>query len=544
MKQSIQSFLVGFLIAFTNCTQPTTKSNLNKTNTSGSSANGSNSTTGTRVTDVVVDQQQLSSLSLADLQTKYKNYFTRNQNDQDDLEINTNIGDSFCQRLSNVRSTCASANHIVPGGSALNCGLIQKLDDPNSVPFSVLLTDHNGATLTNIPDKQFILIVNKTYKSDPFPVGSAKTPIKFVSTAGSGLARLAPEVREIYSMEVRRVDEKTDDISKARNPGDPAPAGMLPDASNFYVVLSYKNTKLTDGQTIESDNKSFVGYRYLVNLSGIMEDANSSNCNVGQPEIDFIRDSVRNNVKAQQTVRNRNKTPTPNLSKDQIIGKILELQASIEQRSTPLEDSRNRLLKLTNEIKPPVLLGCHAQEPITSMTISVTGKVEDPKDIGTWNNIPVPGLKGSPSMISFELGSAIRISLDQSTQGVLGGSWTGKVPDAFVSDIEYLKISKEGIQYDGQRMCEGGILGVGTRCFYQCQEKNVFTVTGITISIDTPSSAAKLIYSNSTINGTTGIILGSQNYAQEAIMSWSAGNFRANSNWIKFMQDTNCDTKN
>lgn len=544
MKQSVQNFLIGFMLVFTNCTQKTTDSRATNSpsSSSSSSASGSGTSKGTSVTDVTVDQEQLSSLSLADLQTKYKNYFTRNLQDQDDLEINTNIGDSFCQRLSNVRTTCASSNHIIPGGDALNCGLVQKLDDPNSIPFSVLVTDKNGAPL-NLADKQFVLIINKTYKSDPFPVGSAKTPIKFVSTAGSAVARLAPEAREIYSMEVRRVDEKTDEISK-KGAGDPAPAGLLPDRSNFYIVFSYKNTKLTDGPTVDSDNQAFIGYRYLVNLSGIMADANSSNCNVQQAEIDYIRDSVRNNVQAQQAIRDKNKTITPNLTKDQIIAKILELQASIEQRSTQLEDSRNRLLKLTNEIKPPVLLGCHADEPITSMTISVTGKVEDPKDIGTWNNIPVPGVKGSSSSLSFELGSAIRISIDQSTQAVLGGSWTGKVPDAFVSDIEYLKISKEGIQYDGQRICEGGILGVGTKCFYQCQEKNVFTVTGLTISVDTPSVAAKVIYSNTAINGTTGVIFGSQNYAQEAVMSWSAGNFRANSNWVKFMQDTNCDTKN
>lgn len=509
----------------------------NKTNITDTSDSDTSSTTRSNIpgSDVILDQDFLSKMTLAQVQGYYKARLEQLKNDKQDYSINDQIGNALCLRFQDLQKNCTSANTLTPiVSSTLNCGDGVAFTDFKTSPFSVLLTNSNGQALSSI-DGKFILVANGNYKSDPFTVGP--TSIKF-TYQGASKSEMPIKLQQIYKLEIRRADEKAEDILNGT-------AKKMPPIESFFVQLSYKSVKLTDGALMDYEDPNFKNYRYRINLSLIFADAKSANCTVTPGEIDSIKTQIRNSIidqdaqMSKKSIFEQSTTALP--TKDKMIAQILDAQDKISALMPMLEDSRNRLLKLTNELRTDVTIGCHADEPILSMTIDIQGKRNDPKLLSD-KYVSCPKVKptGPGSVFSIQMGSSVSVSIDQTKYAIGGSPWQGAVADqVLVGDMEYLQIKKLGITIEDKGpVCKSGFLGASSSCAEVCMEDDIFSITSIKIAVDTPSQKAFTVYENKNLNLTFASTL----YSTDSIVTWTAENFRSNQNWLNFMYDTNCDT--
>ncbi len=529
---------------------------------SAAPANAGQVSLGTTTATVVVSgsltKAALEAMSPADLQKTYTSLTTQAQSDIEQYSIDDQISTLLCQRLQTLRSDCASSNTLIPSADpTLNCagtstGSLTAITTAS--PILVTLVDGSDSLLpSSSANGQYILVANGNYISSPFGAG-ANVPITFTSNLGANATVEPPELKQVYRLELRRATEP----SSPPNGGGATGTGTattssttteLPiPSSNFGVLLKYQGTVLISGSMITYDDPSWVGYRYLLNVGGIQANASSSSCVVSAAEISNIKTQVNDSVTSQTAFAAKQAlfaAQSSPLTGDQMIAAILKAQSQISQFSTAMDSTENTLLMLNNELAPTDLIGCHADEPITTLYISLTGNVAPPKSIGNWNQCPTPTLGPSPDL-RFEMGSSVVVNIDESTSsniGPQGGTpWQGTLEDqALVGDIEYLRISKLGITYDdGGPECTSGLLGINGKCLEICTEINVYNVTGVTVAIDTPSVAHRTIYDNQNLN----LVFGSSLYSPAAVTRWTEENFRANDDWVVFMQDTDCDTQN
>jgi hypothetical protein len=487
--------------------------------------------------DIVLDADFLNKMPTTQLKTFYTSRTGQVFQDKQDFSINDQIANALCERIKELRKSCVVSHHLTPAvNDTLHCGSSEGtstlvVDSFQSPSFSVVLTDTSGNPLSAV-DGTYVLVANTNYRSDPFGAGASK--VRFVYQGAGNID--SPQLKQIYNLEIRRADEDANAVVNGK--GKP-----MPGRDSFFVQLSYNNFKLTDGSLMDVSNATFVGYRYMIALDKIVSESRSARCQVTQAEIDSIKNQIRTSIQSQDQEKQKASVfrGDPSVSKEEMISATLAAQDQITQLRPMLDDSSNRLLKLTAELNADQLIGCHVNEPIVQFTIDIQGKRNDPKELGDkYDRCPKIAPTGPGSILNLEMGSSISISIDQNKYGLGGSPWAGKPSDqALVGDIQYLRISKMGITIvDIGPVCKSGILGFGSSCAQVCHEEDTFSVTGIKISVDTPSVSGVTIFENKSLNVTFGSTL----YAPDAVTVWNADNFRSDPNWTKFMYDTNCDT--
>lgn len=492
---------------------------------------------------ILFDQKYLEELPLQQIKSYYKTRTTQLEMSKKEYAIDHQIGNELCVRLQNLRASCVVSNHLTPYvKDTLKCAqAAPNIMDTEASHFSVLLTDTSGNPLKAI-DGQFVLVANTNYISDPFSVSADQKPkiIKFNAQMGSISGGDSPEIEQVNSLELRRANEISADILNGKGV-------KLPSRTSFFVQLFYNSVKLTDGLLIDVANASFVGYRYKVSLEEIFNMSRSSKCTIQKAEIDNIKNQVRAGVENKtndsqaSSVFSKKNVIYP--SKEKMIEAILAAQDSLAELTPMLNSAQNRILALTGELVSGQTIGCHASEPIKSISINIQGVRNNPKPLGKFGRCPTLLPNGPGSVIAVRLGEGITINIDQNKYGMGGTAWVGQVPNqSLVGGIEYLQLSKLGITIDNLgEHCVPSPMGLGKPdCSYVCQEDDTFSITGVKISVDTPSVSSFTIYDNQNIN----IVMGSSLYSSSAIVTWNENAFRSNPNWVNFMYDTNCDTTN
>lgn len=505
--------------------------------TSSTTATGSKTETNVEPgSDVILDADFLNKMTLNQVTSYYKARIAQLKADKQDYSINDQIGNALCTELKNLRSQCRISNQIIPEVSdTLKCGIETASTSDSASPMSVVLVNSSGSPLATT-DGQFVLVANTNYKSDPF--GAGETKIRFTYQGGGKVS--SPQIRQIYTLELRRADEDVTAIVAGKGKAMPA-------RESFFVQFKYGGAVYADGALLDAKNPVYVGYRYLVPLDMIFTESKTARCRIEQTQLDSIKNQIRSGtISADDLATKREifaeKFGQP-LTKDQMIKAILVAQDQLATLAPVLEDSRNRILRLTGELKTDQLIGCHADEPIKMLSIDLQGKRNDPKEFPDKYLDRCPRLKptGPSSIISIDMGDSVTVSLDQNKYSIGGSPWVGKVGDmALVGDIEYLRIAKMGIGVEDQGpVCKSEFLAIGSTCAHVCHEIDTFSITGVKVMVDTPSVSGVTIYENKNMNLT----FGSTFYAKEAVVAWVADNFRSDQNWIKFMYDTNCDTQ-
>lgn len=475
--------------------------------------------------------EELASLSLEELKDEYQQRKTQNDNEIQDLAIISTQNEALCKRLKELRESCDVANRIIPQGyKDLKCAFAEEGDTGNETSDSITVTLPTGLS------GNFVLIANNGYKSDPFGAGGP-TPIKFYA---DGVARedLAPQVQQLTKLEIMRADEKTSDIIADR---EKMKDQKLPEKDKFQVILQYRDTKLTEGRPIDYPDEKMKDFRYILGLSLIEKERNSGRCRVTLEELNSIKEQIRTNVEAQKaderkkTLARSSKNSSPQETKESWIAKIEPIRKQIEDRMVVLEDEKNRLARLGNELKPEILLGCHANEPIKDLQIIVNGSQLPRKLIASAlkDELDSP-LSGNPAELSIELGSAVNITRDLSKENILDASEGTReiLEEVVISNIQYLRITKKGVDFDNERGQTSGILGFGGKIYFDVYENWALSLTSIEIRVN-----GFLIYKNPNLN----ILLASTRYDKKARLIWTEEDFRANEHWITLMQRTDCD---
>jgi len=484
-------------------------------------------TTSTQTSGPLVEKSALDKMTDAQLLEAYTQRLGQLLGDQHQIKVTEQIGGLLCARLQDLQASCLTSNLLIPGGdNDLDCG-VGAAAEAKSL-FTVALTDTSGKALTSV-DGKFVLVANSNFASEPF--GAGTTPIKFTSKAGSLYQVQAPQISRITKLEIKRDDEVQADILAGKGK-------LLFGASKtpFFVQLMYKGTKLTDGMLLDYPDAAYKGYRNLINLQNMATLASSGNCSVPQAEVDSIKKQVSSGI-PKVTVPDGSK-----LSRAQKITKITDAQTLIAGLTTQIQHANDRIMHLTSALSSNTIFGCHAGEPILSMSITIRGKKLDPKPLGNYDICPVIPPTGPGSILSVQMGSSVNISID-SEKTAIGSTptWTGTAgEDVLVADLEYLRISKLGIDIKrGGRECKSMVLGISSSCADQCIEQNMFGITGISISIDTPSVSARPIYDQN-----FNVTLGSRESAPDYVLNWTDNAFRTNPTWVKFIGTTDCDKSN
>ncbi len=465
----------------------------------------------------------LSDQSLSDLRKTYDEHVSLAKNAEQELTINRQISDANCMRIAQLRTECSSSTRLIPDAVApLGCAQESGVGDTTSSLSATIA----GLSAQEDPTAQYILVANKTYTSDPFKVGS-DVVLRFKST-GTSDAQLAPQLKQISRIEIRRANEDTTNIAG----GAGKAASKL--SSGMTLLLKAKGEVMASGLLVDYDDPKFKDFRKLLALTTIQNNAMSPSCRVEQAELDNIASQIRD---AQPKITASNSSA---LSQKQLQDGIKQADAQLAKDTPLLEELQNTLLIQKNELRGNMGMGCHMNETVSEIIFEVSGKKEDEKSIGNFSKVPVPVLNGSASTLSFAMGSSIIANIDQDKYGVVGGSpYVYKVSDqVVVGDIQYLRVSKLGFGYTGRESCTSGFLGATQNCDYQVFEQNIFTINGLKISIKTSGGSTTTIYDNHNLNFT----LGSTRYSKMALSSWTESNFTTNDNWIRFIQDTNCDT--
>jgi len=498
---------------------------------------------------VVLTRDQLSQMSLTQVQAFYASNIQALNDQKTQYSIDDQIATALCLRMQQLNSQCTGSNPVVPdGGSGLICDPSQT-DQATSLasPFKVVLTDTSGTMLTpaNFPG-QYILVANTLYESTPF--GAGATTISF-SYKGSGNAP-SPLLMQLTSLEIRNAkDTVTGTYSSDILNGKGTP---LPAISSFYVQLNYNNKKLTDGSLIPNSNSSYTNYRYVVSLKTIFDEASSVDCKVTQAEVNDIKTQITSSIQSAASESSSANGPTTapvNATKDQLIAGILDAQSRMATAAPLIQNDENRILNFTGELQVYQTVGCHASEPLKQLTIQVFGKKNDPKLLTdnyaisetSTDSCPVVNPQGSSSTLEFSMGPSVVVDIDTSKIGVVGGSWTGPIQDqSLVGGMHYLRISKLGVGIaEAGKVCKVGFLGVSQTCGMTCNETDTFSITGVKIQVQTPSTQSPTtVYDNESLNITLASVL----YAPNAVISWTAADFHSDPNWIAFMSATNCDS--
>ncbi len=511
---------------------PSNGGNSNASLSSSSSSSGASSNTSSSASTIVTSSGFVANLSTFQAMTSsqvaayYNARIAELKSDQENYAIDSQIATALCMRINQLRTQCPVSNPIIPtSASNLNCGA-GTLSTNNQGQFSVLLTDTTGNALKSV-DGQFVLVANTNYVSTPF--GAGPTNISFIFQAG-GSNVISPSISQISQIEIRRADENVSAILSGKGKA-------MPDKNTFFVQLYYNGIKLTDGLTTSDSNPTYKNFRYNVSLSTIFSLASSRNCIVSAAEMNEIKKQITTSIQTQNE-QNAANLPKPVLSKDQMINAILDAESKISTVAPLLNNVQNQVLLLTSEIQTDRTIGCHANEPILQISIDIQGQKNEPKLLAeNWDKCPVIPPTGPGNILGVDMGSSIALQIDQNTYSIGGPPWVSPVSNALVGDIQYLRLKKLAVEIQDQGpVCKVGFLGASSACAEVCAEINTFSITGIKISVDTPSATGVTIYQNSNIN----TILGSTLYSKSALMSWTADNFRGDPNWIKFMYDTNC----
>lgn len=469
----------------------------------------------------------LKDLSVDDLKEKYKKYKKQNDSDEAELQIVNFQNQAFCNQLVSIKQKCDISKRLIPDGlKGLKCSA-QKQQDESPAEFEVTVPESDPGP--------FVLVFNKSYMSTPFNGGTSK--ITF-NTDNRGKALQAPQVKAIYKADIRRANESVDEIIKGK-------ANKLPEKDTFNVKVTLGETTIFDGSPLDYGENKFKDYRYMLNPYMIDKERRSNDCTFTEGWFNGIRDKIREQVEdqlgitRQQDYANKLKGKSSvNIgSKPTLMREIESLKDKIADRRPISEDARNRLLRIKNELLPETSFGCHADEPIKSIRLAVSGSSLPDKAIDSGQRQDhqwVATGSGSASTLKFSFGPNVSLSIDQSKTSIFGsqGYKSGLDDEALVKDISYLSIEKKGISFDNQQFQESGILGVGQQTLYNVFERYIFTINNIKVYVN-----EHLIYSED-----VSIRLASSR--SNGVLRWSAQNFRANENWIKFMSDTACDETN
>lgn len=476
----------------------------------------------------------LLSLTPEELKDEYEQRKTQNDSEIQDLAIISAQNEALCKRLKELRESCSVANRIIPQGyKDLKCAFTDEGETKTGAstpPITVWLpTDVSG---------EFVLIANDSYKSNVFSAGPT-VPIKF-HTDGMAREDMAPQIQQITKLEIMRAQEKTSEIIADK---EKVKDQKLPAKDGFQVIVQYKGTKLVEGRPIDYPDEKMKDFRYILGLSSIEKERNSGRCRVTLEELNSIKDQIRANLEGQnaqerkQTFARAQKRGADESedAKGSLISQIRGIRKQIEDRMVILEDEKNRLARLSNELKPEILVGCHANEPIKDLQIIIQGSKLNRKLIESELREAMDSPKGgNPSELAIELGSAVNITRDLSKENILDASEGVRVvlEDVAVSNIQYLRISKKGVDYDNERGQMSGILGFGGKIYFDVYENWAISLTSIEIRAN-----GFLIYSNPNLN----LLFASARYKGGARLEWTEPNFRANEHWVALMQRTDCD---
>jgi hypothetical protein len=223
-----------------------------------------------------------------------------------------------------------------------------------------------------------------------------------------------------------------------------------------------------------------------------------------------------------------------------MITAILSAQDQISKIYPLNENAENRILTLTGLLQATESYGCHMAEQVLSTKITVLGAVNPPKSLGFYNSCPTFNPPGPGTNLAVDLGSPLTFSPEgTSIVGAVTGWLPNSIPsEALVASIQYIRVSKLGIFIDSKPICKSQIGGLSSSCALSCFENNTYTVSGVKIEVQTPSTSPNFvtIYDNQSLNFT----LGSSSYSSSAVTSWTDVHLRNGNAWHNFMMDTNC----
>lgn len=542
----IQVFLVNFVLLSVACSPRSggrkssgtvNRSSSNFSNLLNNASENKNSNgEDAEFTDSILDEDSLEAMDIDEIRANYRSRQNELDASKFDFAINDQIGNALCLRLEQLKKECTVADQLIPSQSrsSLRCTQEQEElgrdDGVGSKVFSVNITNAEGVPFSSV-DGEFILVVNTNYYSSPF--GASKEPLEFTYKGGGNVE--PPQIKEIFEIELRRADEDTNAIFNGGG-------RKMPSKDDFYIKLSYGDIVLTDGRLLDVNNTALKGYRYRADLAFIFGFASSNRCRVKQEEIDEIKKQIRESLNSQAEYKQKSTNLEASLSsmlEDELKQGVIQLQDEILAIEEALEASLDRIFKLTNELKAVQSIGCHSEEPIIQITIELLGKENDPKLLGdVWDKCPVIEPSGPGNIFDIKMGSSLVFPIDQEQYGIGGGPWTQAPSDqVLVSDVQYFKISKQGITIeDSGRVCLPGVGGIGESCGQTCTESHIYALTGARVRIETPSGSF-LIYENLSVNK----VFASREYSPTAIVTWDDGSLRAREPWLNLMYDTNCE---
>lgn len=493
---------------------------------------------------ILLTQEMLSKMSLDQVRAYYDSNMSLLDKQKQKLSINGQIATGLCLRLQQLNRECSAASPLVPdGGSGLIC--VENEKPPivsTESPFKAAIVDTSGHLMstTSFPGR-FILVANGLYESTPFGAGPA-TGITF-SFKGSG-NQPSPLLMQITTLELRSADDTVAGTYSTKILAKTVPT--LPPLSSFYAQFFNGNNKLVDGPLLQPTNAAYENYRYRANLATLTAAGESKYCKVTAAEINDIKSKIAESIITADTeMADVNKAAAAislkDATKEDYIAGILDAQNRLATALPLIQNEENRILNFTGEIQVYQTVGCHASEPIQYLTIEVFGKKNDPKLLtDNWDTCPVMTPQGPSSTLQFSMGPSVKVDIDTSKVGVVGGSpWKGAITDqALVASIRYLKIAKLGVGIvDSGQVCKVQFGGLSRSCARTCEELDTFSITGVKIKVDTPSRTGATIYDNESLNVT----LGSPLYSPNATISWATADLRADPNFVKFMSETDCD---
>jgi hypothetical protein len=460
----------------------------------------------------------LASLSPAQLQIVYAQRKNENTTQNQQLQINTALVSGFCEQITKLDNSCVPRTSVVYNAYTRNVNCSgQTINEATPEPTIQI-------TIPGQSIGSFILVANSqpAYVSTPFKSGT--TTITFSQQAGKEVA--SPTFGQLSNLYITSVP-----VDGSNPP--------LPPLANFAnLSITINGTLLLKTSAAKYNDASYATTRYNIPLDPITTLQTSSSCLMTASDVAAFTASITNNMTQQQIAAQLKNTTSNNESPTNLIASILQLEANTATIQQNINLTNTTLLALVNEVQQNQNIGCHYNDTITSVTVTIGGSSPTPPSVGTSNDPPIPPVgTGNPG--------TMRINLNAVNQAFAGASIFAETGNAFsipsapvsIGAMQNIQLIKGGVLYTALKDCSAGALAfiVGESCNWHITENNILVVTSIAIEVN-----GFTIYQNNNLNLT---FRGPLVYGTSAgqLLSWSDSIQVNNPLWTKLMNDTSCN---
>ena len=244
------------------------------------------------------------------------------------------------------------------------------------------------------------------------------------------------------------------------------------------------------------------------------------------------------------------------LQKDAVQEKISKIEKRLLDSSPVIEEKMDLSLRLQNELSRGALLGCHAEDPIKKIEISVKAKIQNRTPFMSKTPIASIGSRHNELSISFAPNFSIAAPISTPT---IRAEFDGSKP---IGSIQYLVIQKGGSEFPNSTVDIAGKCDqkkfvpvicdffvpmethfTGSKIRYVATEKNIYDLFKIEVRVND-----FLIYKADKINTRFESkikVLDDKTYrvnyneSRDRLL-WQAPDFTANAHWKSLMKRTDC----